>query len=223
MKMLNQNKQLQSGRGASIYSKPFLSIYDYYVLKISNTFIWKCPSTLILDFYNEHISSQHLDVGVGTGYFLDKCKFLKNNPNIHLIDLNQNTLDVTARRISRYHPIVHQADILKSLELDLPKFDSIGLSYLLHCLPGDLSTKEVVFKNLKPLLNKNGILFGTTILGVNKNHNYLNKKILNLYNSKCIFSNKNDNIIQLEEILRKNFKSYTIKENGCVAFFTGKN
>lgn len=58
--------------GAAVYSKPFLSVYDLYVLGFSNTFVWHCPARLILDFYNEHISRKHLDVGVGTGYFLDK-------------------------------------------------------------------------------------------------------------------------------------------------------
>jgi hypothetical protein len=61
--------------GAAIYSKLFLSVYDFYVLGFSNSFVWQCPSRLILAFYNEHISGKQLDVGVGTGYFLDKCQF----------------------------------------------------------------------------------------------------------------------------------------------------
>src|SRR5918996_6376268 len=83
--------------GAAIYSKPVLSVYDLYVLGFSNTFVWRCPSHLILDFYNEHISGNHLDVGVGTGYFLDKCKFPTHHPRIALADLNTNSLQATKK------------------------------------------------------------------------------------------------------------------------------
>ena len=46
--------------------------------------------------YQEHISLNHLEVGVGTGYFLQHCRF-KGTPRIALMDLNQNCLDMTAR------------------------------------------------------------------------------------------------------------------------------
>ena len=74
--------------GAAIYSKFILEIYDLFVLGLSNTFFWQCPTKLILEFYNQHISDQHLDVGVGSGYFLDNCKFLNPNSRITLVDLN---------------------------------------------------------------------------------------------------------------------------------------
>jgi len=48
--------------------QPLLSGYDLWVLGFSNTFVWRCPTRLLLEFYNEHISGNHLDVGVGTGY-----------------------------------------------------------------------------------------------------------------------------------------------------------
>ena len=72
--------------GATIYSKPLLSIYDLYVLGFSSNFVWQCPSRLILDFYNEHISGNHLDMGIGTGYFIDKCKFPIPHPTSALGD-----------------------------------------------------------------------------------------------------------------------------------------
>jgi ubiquinone/menaquinone biosynthesis C-methylase UbiE len=93
--------------GVAVYSRPLLSVYDLSVLGFSNTFVWKCPSRLILDFYNEHISGNHLDVGVGTGYFLDKCRFPSSNPTVVLVDLNANSLQVTAQRLARYNPTIH--------------------------------------------------------------------------------------------------------------------
>jgi len=74
--------------GADVYSKSVLSIYNLYVLGFSNTFAWRCPSRLILDFYNEHISDNHLDVGVGTGYFLDRCQFPTPNYLLHCLPGN---------------------------------------------------------------------------------------------------------------------------------------
>src|SRR5215471_7704675 len=75
-------------RGAAVYTPSTLALYDLVVLGFSNSLVWKCSSRLILDFYNEHISGKHLDIGVGTGYFLDRCRFPTSTPTIALLDLN---------------------------------------------------------------------------------------------------------------------------------------
>jgi hypothetical protein len=54
----------------------------------------------------------HLDVGVGTGYFLDRCTFPVAAPEVHLMDLNPNCLEKTARRIRRYRPVTHRCNVL---------------------------------------------------------------------------------------------------------------
>ena len=56
--------------GQAVYSKRVLRIYDFVVLGVSNRFIWKCPTQRLEQHYNQHITANHLDVGVGTGYFL---------------------------------------------------------------------------------------------------------------------------------------------------------
>src|SRR5579871_5854730 len=95
--------------GAAVYSKRILSVYDVLVLSISNTLAWRCPSARILDFYNHNISANHLDIGVGTGYFLDKCEFPSATPRLALLDLNPNSLSASARRLVRYRPEAHLA------------------------------------------------------------------------------------------------------------------
>ena len=65
----------QVDAGQAVYTKGNLAAYDLFVLGISNRYIWKCPSVRIKEHYNQHLSSNHLDVGVGTGYFLDQCRF----------------------------------------------------------------------------------------------------------------------------------------------------
>jgi SAM-dependent methyltransferase len=205
-------------RGAQIYSKPALLLYDFFVLKFSNAFVWKCPSKILLNWYNQHICANHLDIGVGTGYFLDQCTYPKP-PKISLLDLNPNTLEVSAKRIRRYRPQTHQADILKPISMNLT-FDSIGMNYLLHCLTGNMRSKEIVFQNARSLLNEDGVVFGATILGDKSRANFLANKLLTLYNAKGIFSNSEDTLNDLEMLLAKNFKRYTLKQQGHVALFS---
>lgn len=205
----------------SIYTKTLLSIYNIYVLGLSNRFAWKCPSKILLKHYNQNISLNHLDVGVGTGYFLDHCNFPDGvKPSIHLMDLNPNSLEFAAKCIQRYQPKTHLFDILKPLPNDLPKFDSIGISYLLHCLPGTIQSKEVVFKNLIPLLKSGGVIFGATILGKNTHSNYFATKLLSLYNRKNIFHNLEDDFVGLTHVLKSNFKRHAIHQQGNVAIFS---
>ncbi len=55
-------KEKDAKPGQAIYTRPFLTLYDQYV------------------------SANHLDIGVGTGYFLDHCRFPAANPRLALMD-----------------------------------------------------------------------------------------------------------------------------------------
>jgi hypothetical protein len=114
------------------------------------------------------------------------------------------------------------ANVLEPLQCDVPAFDSIALNYVLHCLPGTMQSKQVVFDNLKPWLNPAGVVFGTTILGQGLRPNYLARKLMQLYNAKGIFSNRQDNLSDLEAILKRSFRDYWTQVVGCVAFFSGR-
>lgn len=215
-------KHMDPAKGAAAYTRSALSIYDLFVLGFSNSFAWKCPSRFILDFYNQHVSERHLDVGVGTGYFLDKCRFPSQTPTIALLDLNSNSLHATAKRLSRYSPTCHLADVLQPIDKGIAGFSSIGLNYLLHCLPGNLASKSIVFGNLKPLLRDGGVIFGSTLLGQGVRRNYLAQKLTDLYNKKGIFSNATDNLRDLEAGLREHFVDTSIQVKGCVALFSAR-
>jgi len=222
---MNDKSQVrdEAAAGAAVYSKPLLSGYDLFVLGFSNSFVWQCPTRVMLDFYNEHISGNHLDVGVGTGYYLDKCTFPRPHPTIALADLNENSLQATARRIERYHPKVYVANVLEPLEFEPAGFDSIALNYLIHCLPGNIPSKGAAFRNLKLLLNADGgVIFGSTILGVGVRHNLIGKLLMRTYNAKQIFSNSTDSATDLEDVLQDTFRDYSMKLVGCVALFAGR-
>src|SRR5687767_12118685 len=81
--------------GQAVYSQGTLRVYDWVVLGISNRFIWQCPTPGLVAHYNKHLSANHLDVGVGTGYFLDRCRFRSPTPGVALMDLNQPLIGAT--------------------------------------------------------------------------------------------------------------------------------
>lgn len=66
-------EQVRAGHAA--YTRRSLRLYDIVVLGLTNHLIWNCPTKRLLQNYNKHITANHLDVGVGTGYFLDHCRF----------------------------------------------------------------------------------------------------------------------------------------------------
>lgn len=209
--------------GAAVYSDLLLSIYDLEVLKFELPYIFRCPLQKVMDFFNGNVSSTHLDVGVGTGYFLDKCNFPIGNPTIHLMDLNPNTLRKTSKRIKRYLPTEHQCNVLEPIQKDLPFFDSISAINFLHCLPGTMLDKEKAIANLRPFLREGGVFFGTTVLGQGVDAGVLYRYANSVYNKKSIFSNLNDNVSDLEIILKNNFQECFVDIVGSVALFSGQN
>jgi len=216
-----------AARGAAVYSGSALALYDAFVVGFSNTFAWKCPSHLLVDFYNRNVSSEHLDVGVGTGYFLDKCRFPVPSPKLTLVDLNPNCLRTASRRVRRHHPAYdlagcHLANVLEPLDLGDASFGSIGLNYVMHCLPGGMSTKSAAFANLKPWLKPGGVLFGATILGVGVEHGFLARKLMNVYNAKGIFGNISDSEEGLRGALREHFEGSSVRVAGSVALFSAR-
>ena len=209
-------------KGAAAYTPLALAFYDLAVLGFSNSFIWQCSSQVLLDFYNQHISDKHLDIGVGTGYFLDKCRFPSTTPTIALFDLNPHSLAKSAKRLRRYHPSCHTGNALHCIDIGMSGFDSISLNYLLHCLPGNLASKSIVFEHVKPLLRDGGVIFGSTILGEGVRHNPLAKQLMKIYNAKGIFSNLSDRQSDLEAGLKAHFDEHTIHIAGSVALFSAR-
>jgi SAM-dependent methyltransferase len=110
--------------------------------------------------------------------------------------------------------------VLDPLLLPAESFDSIGINYVFHVLPGTMAEKAVVFDHLGRLLRPGGTLFGTTILGKGVPHGVLAKRFLRIYNTKGIFSNVEDSPEHLETALKEHFQCYTLTITGCVAFFT---
>lgn len=214
--------QEQVMAGQAVYTKEALRAYDFVVLGISNRFIWKCPTHRLVEHYNKHVSANHLDAGVGTGYFLDNCRFPSTTPRVALMDLNENTLDYASKRIARYEPERYRRSVLEPLGIDAPRFDSAGLNYLLHCVPGSIESKAVAFDHLRGLLNPKAVIFGATLLQGGVPRSWVAKRLMDIYNNKGIFSNEADHLDGLTKELRKRFKDVSIEVVGCAALFSGR-
>jgi Methyltransferase domain len=208
--------------GQAIYTPRTLQLYDLIVLGISNKFIWQCPTQRLVDLYNSNITGNHLDVGVGTGYFLDRCQFPSSTPRIALMDINTNALEFAARRLVRYQPGRYCQNVLEFITLNVKKFDSVGINYLLHCLPGSIESKAIAFDYLQTMMNPNAVIFGSTLLQGNVSRNWLAKSLMGVYNSKGIFSNQDDDLEGLVRSLNNRFRDVSIQVVGCVALFSGR-
>lgn len=209
----------QRALGAGVYGRLGLHFYDAGVLGVSNLLIWRCPSARILALYQANVSADHLDVGVGTGYFLDRVSFPSATPRLGLLDLNGNSLTHTARRLIRYSPEMYRADVLAPIKTRIEPFDSIGLNYLLHCLPGPMEAKAVAFDNLMPLLRPGGTLFGGTVLRHGIRLPPQARLWMAAYNAMGIFGNGRDSLDDLRASLEARFANVEIATHGCVALF----
>ena len=209
--------------GQRVYTPLVLRGYDLFVLGFSNRFVWRCRSSRMLARYDRYVGARHLDVGVGTGWFLDRCSWPVEAPQITLLDLNENSLSAASKRIHRFAPTTVQANVLDPIDLGGLSFDSIAANFLFHCLPGTLAWKAAtVASNLRPALASGGVLFGSTILGRGVQHNVLGRRLMRLYNRKGIFSNTEDDLQGLEQGLATQLTDVEIEVVGAVALFAGR-
>lgn len=204
--------------GHAIYTPSMLSIYDVLVHGVSNRFAWRCPTDMLLDLYRANLSPDHLEAGTGTGYFIDRADPPRFD-RLVLLDINRNCLDRSAERLARYRPQCREANLLAPFDLGPVPFASVGLTYILHCLPGGMSDKLVVVDHLRGCLRDGGVLFGATILGRGVAPNAAARALLGLYNSKGVFDNLDDDLPALSEGLRARFRRVEIETRGCVALF----
>ena len=208
-------------KGQAIYTPIMLKLYNIWVLDISNTWIWRCPKHIQLEQFNQYITDNHLDIGVGTGYYLKQCA-LPSKAKLSLMDLNPNCLDASKNLLQDCAPNVYLHDIFKPNKSLLNQFNSISMNYLLHCLPGNMVTKSEAIANAVSMLKPGGVLFGATILADNNLHTKISQRLCAFYNKKGIFSNQKDSLEALKLALAKHLTDIELSVVGCVGLFKGK-
>ncbi|WP_208952120.1 class I SAM-dependent methyltransferase [Rahnella sp. ChDrAdgB13] len=211
-------------KGAKIYSPLVLKIYDAWVLTFSNNYAWRCNTEhILLNHFRRNMAAKHLDIGVGTGYYIANTP--ENSNAVTLMDLNPNSLASAAKRIGphRIHHVL-QHDIFMPLpDSEKGQYDSVSLYYLLHCLRGTMDEKTRAIEHASQALKPDGILHGATILGKDVEHNGLGRYLMNVYNKKGIFCNTSDSYEALKVVLSRYFEHVTLQQHGVVALFTATN
>jgi SAM-dependent methyltransferase len=203
--------------GQREYTPLFLRIYDPLILGVLAPVVWRCPASRLAEGYRRYVGHRHLDVGPGTGYFLERAGLPDGSP-VTLLDPNVNVLGHAARRLQRLDVTTVEADVLKPLPVEGP-YDSGALNGVLHCLPGPLPRKAAAVANVAAVLRPGGVLFGSSILGRSGRHTWLARRILEANDRRGTFDNLDDTEAGLREILEASFERVELKTVGSMAIF----
>ncbi|KAK8214437.1 S-adenosyl-L-methionine-dependent methyltransferase [Phyllosticta capitalensis] len=212
-----------------------LSFYDILILGIYCPYVWGCPaSTELTAFLNSRIATaisrssprpcRILDIGVGTGYFLERAP-LEDVKEITLLDINAECLDAAASRAQKAHPHIEcakvQANFLEPIAAEKlgGQFDIISLGLLLHCLPGPPARKADALVRLRDLLTKDGVLFGFTIIGKDATHSLMAKALLWFHNTIGVFDNYEDGVASFVKPLEEAFETVNWRIVGSMLLF----
>ena len=205
------------------YTRLGLRMYDPLIVNLVAPRVWDCSPDALLEHYREHVTSNHADIGVGTGFFLDRCGFPSPSPRLALIDLQANCLAHAARRLSRYRPQTHVRDALRPIE-GIPggAFDSIALGGILHCLAGDLHQKCCVLDSIAPLAKAGTKIFGYTLVYDGVALHARRRVVHRVLNQLRVVDNRNDRLCDLHHELSIRFTDCKVEAIGCMALFSAR-
>jgi methyltransferase family protein len=222
MEDVMDEKASPASRGQAVYTRSVLRMYDAMVYRVNGPILWRCPTDRLVELYDDHVSACHLDIGVGTGYLMDHCRFPVEDPEIMLMDMNANSLEFTARRLRRYKPRTHQGNVLTAWDLPDQHFHSVAMCNVLHCAPGTMREKGIAFGHARSALAPGGTLFGSTVLGEGVKHTRRSRLAMKRFNKRGIFCNLDDHLDDLDAALARYFTSHEIEIHGVLAFFTAR-
>lgn len=208
--------------GQAFYTPLGLRAYDALAYGLNSTLLWRCPRWRLVELYDENVSARHLDIGVATGSILDRCRFPAPDPEITLMDLNPNSLAAASRTLERYAPRTHQTNVLEPWGLPFGAYDSVAMCHLLHCLPGEMPEKAVIFEHAKAVLAPGGVLFGATIFGKDVKVSAAARAMTALSNDRGVVSNLGDGPEELNAALGAAFESHRLTVRGAVGLFVAR-
>jgi len=169
------------------------------------------------------MTRNHADIGVGTGYFLDKCQFPAGDIRIGLFDLQQNCLRHTAQRIARYQPETYLCNALEPIAFTGGAFDSVALGGILHCLPGNMEEKGKVFDSISSLMTSKTQIFGYTIVNQDIRKTLLSRFVFWILHKLKVINGPLDSASSLATELNKRFHQVSVQTIGCVAIFNARS
>jgi len=200
-----------------VYTRPALRIYDAIIMGLLARWVWRCPTAVFISLYDALVSSHHAEIGVGTGYCLDKCR--ADIDRLALIDLNPNCLEHSRSRLDRYAPTTHVRNVLERVAVHGGPFKTIALGGVLHCLPGSMQDKGRVFDNLRPILADDAVVFGYTLVSDTGSLGPVAFIARAVLNKLRIVNNYADTSDALRHELDKRFDMHVVTRVGAIAFF----
>ncbi|KAI1824652.1 methyltransferase [Xylaria intraflava] len=212
-----------------IYTPLFLKLYQLYIIKYSLPVLWKCdPETFLVPLFTENFTTNHLDCGVGNGYFpqsaLSRIDKSCDEYSLTLLDVQEASLRSARARIESSAPKVKlrcvRADMRESTPAALAgsQFSSISMFNLLHCVPGG-NDKWRIISTYKDLLQDDGVLVGCTLLGPRHASNWFTWLNLKYLNAIGAINNSEDSEIELIRTLHENFSEVEARIVGMVFLF----
>lgn len=205
--------------GQAVYSKPFLNLYDLTVYRGTGPLLWRCPPAVSRHLYDTGVGERHMDIGVGSGYLLHHARFPVPDPRITLVDLNPNSLAHTAHRLRRHRVVTVRANVLEPLPVPAHSHDSVGMSYLLHCVPGSLREKGIALAHAATVVRPGGIVFGATVLSAGVPVSFAARRTMRMLNRRGVFHNEGDTLDDLRAQLGRHFDRHELTVHGCVGVF----
>lgn len=205
-------------RSAAAYRGVNLRLYDLFVLGFTSPYAWGCTAEDLRSMYRKNMSTDHAEVGVGSGYFLRPEQGRDRWTALNLIDPNPAALAYVVNRLRADGPVAHVADILVRESLPARRFRSVAANYVLHCLPGARDVKRTAIANLAHLTDDGGTLFGATVLGVAE-HNALGRSLMRGCNALGVFGNTHDSEGGLRQDLEDHFRRVELVRRSRVAMF----
>ena len=205
-------------RAQAEYTPAFLRIYDGLILGVFCRLLWRFPAPEVISDYERHVTRRHLEIGPGTGYFLDKAH-IPDDIELTLGDPNPSVLEYAARRLVRYTPTIVQLDVRKPLKVT-GLYDSVGMNGVLHCLPGPIEAKACAVESVAAVLADGGVLFGSTIVVDAPAHTPVSRALIRSNNRRGIFGNDSDTLPGIRSLLEAVFRDVDVRLRGTMAVFT---
>ncbi|QLY30970.1 methyltransferase domain-containing protein [Nocardia huaxiensis] len=209
--------------GAAIYGYRALRIYDFVVLRVSNSLVWRCPSRRMLASYDAQVSGDHLDIGPGSGWFLREARFPVGETAVTLVDLNPAALEMSTQRLlgRGIEPSCRIGSVVRPLPVER-RYRSVAANLVMHCVPGGWAEKGVAFRHIADVMAADGVFFGSTVLARGVRQHPVARWLIRFYNRAGAFQNASDDRAGLEAALRGAFAEVKVVVVGSVALWEAR-
>eukprot|EP01084_Bolivina_argentea_P158034 275333_1 len=215
--------------------KSNLNLWFYNMMRNSSAcmkFAWGYDGKHSLNLYNKCLlnSNSHLEIGVASVTDLVNCNIInekKENIKLSLSDYDQIPLELAEKTLiksgfqkSNIETICCDALQLNANEFNFQPYNTIALGFVLHVIPGLMNEKfPKIINNLSSLIDKNTILFGSTLCNI-----YILPEHQDLYTKMLMKQvGKHDNPQDVENVLKNYFDELHVTHIGSVIQFEATN